>query len=407
MRLRREPEPNPEVQRALAALDAALAGEDVDAEHDDLRQLAVALRDERPQPRPEFELALDLRVHEGFPREDRAGIHQATPAQRRELHKPHRLRTTPLALGTAAAIFIVATAALTTGLLGGGNDRNPNQPPQELEDTLGFEGSGASTGQPATGATEQRDQAAAPPPATVAPQARDRQVGRSVERSAELVLSTPRDRIEDVADGVVRVTDRHGGFVLGSTVSAGANAGAQLELKVPGERVQQAVADLSGLAHVRSRTQAARDITSDFVPPRRRLADALAERRVLLRRLAAAATANEVTAIRARLRAVNRRIDRAQSVLRRLRDRVGFSLVSVSVEPGRDEADGGGWSLGDAAGDALTVLGVIAGATIIGMAVAIPAGILALVAWLAYRALIQRRRERALDLPPTTHTASD
>src|SRR5688572_3227434 len=112
MRLRREPEPSPDTIRVLAAVDAALAGDRVDAEHSDLRNLAVALRDERPQPRPEFELALDLRVHEGFPREDRPGIHKATPTQRRELHTPRRLRTTPLALGTAASIFIVATALI-------------------------------------------------------------------------------------------------------------------------------------------------------------------------------------------------------------------------------------------------------------------------------------------------------
>ena len=60
-------------------------------------------------------------MHEGFPRADAPGIHKEEPARRKELHTPHRLRTTPLALGTAAALFIVATAVLTTGLLGGGD----------------------------------------------------------------------------------------------------------------------------------------------------------------------------------------------------------------------------------------------------------------------------------------------
>ena len=89
-----------------------------------------------------------------------------------------------------------------------------------------------------------------------------------------------------------------------------------------------AVADLSELAHVRSRTQDARDITAEFTSPRRRLADALAERRGLLRQLARADTPNETAAIRARLRAVNRRIDRAQAELRRLRERVAFAAVT-------------------------------------------------------------------------------
>ena len=46
----------------------------------------------------------------------------------------------------------------------------------------------------------------------------------------------------------------------------------------------------------------------------------------------------------------------------------------------------------------LVLLGAVSGAAIIALAVALPAGILALGAWLAYRALARRRRERALDL---------
>ena len=151
---------------------------------------------------------------------------------------------------------------------------------------------------------------------------------------------------------------------------------------------------------MRSRTQAGRDITSEFSSPRRRLADALAERRGLLRRLARAATPNETAAVRARLRAVNRRIDR---------NRADAALACVSgsrspqwrspCEPGGTAEADGGWTLGDAARDALSVLGAVAGATIIALAVALPAGILALGAWLAYRALARRRRERALDAP--------
>src|SRR4051812_29951019 len=119
MRLRKDREPSPQQVAALAALDAALAGEPVEPAHDDLRALAVALRDGRPRPRPEFDLALDLRVTEGFRAEDERGIHTAEPARRRELHAPRRLRTTPLALATAASLFIVATAVVTTGVLGG------------------------------------------------------------------------------------------------------------------------------------------------------------------------------------------------------------------------------------------------------------------------------------------------
>ena len=52
MRLRREPEMDPETRRELEALDAALAGLPVDPRDEELASLAVALRDERPLPRP-------------------------------------------------------------------------------------------------------------------------------------------------------------------------------------------------------------------------------------------------------------------------------------------------------------------------------------------------------------------
>ncbi len=401
MRLRRRHEQDPETIRTLAALDAALAGDRVDAGHDDLRELAVALRDERPRPRPEFELVLDLRAREGFPREGGTGIQDARVAPRRESRKLRRLRATPLALGTAAALFIVATAVLTSGVLGGGGDdlgstRAPavGQVTQQSEDSAG---SGAAA--PAL--------SSAPEPGNsgVAPRAK----ARKVVRAAELTLSTPRSSIEDVADDVIRVTDRHGGFVLDSSVSSGdrGDAGASLELRIPADRLTAAVADLSELGHVRSRTQSTSDITAQFSSPRRRLADALAERRGLLRQLARADTPNETAAVKARLRSVNRRADRARRELRALRERVSFAAVSVAVEPGSGKSVDGGWSLGDAARDALDVLGAVAGATIVALAVAVPAAVLAGLAWMARGAVLRRRRERVLDAPVVRSSAAD
>jgi hypothetical protein len=85
---------------------------------------------------------------------------------------------------------------------------------------------------------------------------------------------------------------------------------------------------------------------------------------------------------------------------------VTLSRVSVSIEPGRDAAaKDSGWTLGDAVRDALGVLGALAGAAIVGLAVAIPAALIGLVAWLAYRGVVRRRRERALDAASAPATA--
>ena len=381
MRLRREPDLDPAAIRELDSLDAALAGRPVDPRDEDLAELAVALRAERPRPRPEFELDLDLRMREGFPAPEPPARPKATRAFRRRW---------ALALGTAASVFIVVTAVLVSGGRDGGTAGEPL--PAELEDarppTMG------SGGAPEALAPE----SAPPQPGDTAARARRRQV----ERAASLTLAPSRDRIEETADEAIGVTDRHGGFVLSSSVSSGdgSEVGAALDLRIPSERLQQALADLSKLAHVRARTQDTRDITGAFTSPRRRLADALAERRALLRQLARAATPNETAAVRARLRAVNRRINRAQAELRRLRERVSFSAVAVTIEPGSSSAgaDGGGWTLGDALDDALGVLRALVGATLVALAVLVPAALLAAVAWLSYRPWIRRRRERALEM---------
>src|SRR3954471_8112413 len=59
---------SPETIRELAALDAALAGEPVERDLADLAELTALLREERPQPDPQFIRALDHRAAQRFPR---------------------------------------------------------------------------------------------------------------------------------------------------------------------------------------------------------------------------------------------------------------------------------------------------------------------------------------------------
>jgi Domain of unknown function (DUF4349) len=359
----------------------------------DLRELVLDLQAGRPVPRDEFIRALDARAAAGFPK-----------PQRRLLEAPRRLRPprriAPLALGSAAAVFIVATAVVAGMLSGGGSDeRRPG-------DTKPVPAVGAEHARPSpsvTGAAgnSQRDSSSrvlvapsspAPPPSGIAPRARV----RKVERAASITLAPPRDEIEGVADGVIRTADRYGGFVLDSSVSSGEReAGATIDLRIPSDRLEAAIADISKLAHVRARSQQALDITGRYTSPRRRLADAAAERRALLKELARAVTPNQTASVRARLRLVNRRIETARATLRRLENRVNYSAVSVSIEPG-SRADGGHWTVGDAFGDAVTVLGVVAGAGLVGLAVLVPFALLIAVGWVARSAYLRRARERAL-----------
>ena len=146
-----------------------------------------------------------------------------------------------------------------------------------------------------------RAAAAAPDPGGGSPGS-DGRARRDQERSAALTLAARPREIEDVAAGILRVTDAAGGFVASSTVASGSGSGGTFELRIPTARLNKALADLSRLAKVRERTQSSRDITAETVSARERLREARREREGLLRALANATTLNETEAVKARLR---------------------------------------------------------------------------------------------------------
>jgi hypothetical protein len=369
--MRRRDVLDPEVARELAALDAALAGEAVD-------ELVRAVRAERPEIPPQFARDLDTRVQAGF-----AGPRSA----RRRLSIPRVSRRTLMpALGAAASLLValVVVASLSSG----GEDMQP-APQNAPAPARG--GTAESLATSATG-----DAVAPDDESAVAPGA-----ARRVERQASVVLTAPAGEVPEVSDGVIRATDEVGGIVASSSVSTGddGRAGASFQLRVPTRRLDDALARLSKLGHVRSRTQSSQDVTASFVSARERLDEALAERKGLLRQLAGANTQNETASIRERLRIVRAEISSARASLRRLRVRTDYSVVSVSVVTdgeGGAATGGGNWTPEDAARDAVRVLEVLAGATLVSLAVLRPLALLGLFVAAGARTARRRGRERAL-----------
>ena len=72
-----------------------------------------------------------------------------------------------------------------------------------------------------------------------------------------------------------------------------------------------------------------------------------------------------------------------------------LAAVSVAVEPGASRGDGG-WSTGDAAHDALAVLGAIAGGSLVALAVLVPAVVLLALGFAGRAAYLRRAREASL-----------
>jgi hypothetical protein len=177
---------------------------------------------------------------------------------------------------------------------------------------------------------------------------------------------------------------------------------ASLELQVPSASLDRALAALSSLAHVGSRTQNALDITDATGAARDRLAQARTERLALLRQLARASTAGELASIRARLALVGGRIASDQAQLGSLLTRGQFAHVSVTIaedQPAAGAGGGSGWSPGAALDDALSVLEAVFAVVVVALAAFVPTAVLGGLAWWGLRPARRRRREGAL-VPP-------
>jgi hypothetical protein len=236
----------------------------------------------------------------------------------------------------------------------------------------------------------------APPDAAFAPGERSRRV----ERSAALVLAAAHDDLDRVAEGVADVADRQGGFVLRSSLSTGDGGGnGEFELRIPARNLRPALRDLAKLADVRSRTQSGQDVTRQFVSVTDRLQVARAERRSLLRRLESAEGDAQTEALRRRLDLNAGQIRGLRGQVRDLRARTDYASVSVTLAAKGGEGSGsgaGGDGLGGALDDALGSLSASVEILVRVLGVAIPVGVLALLAWLGARAAGRRRREAAL-----------
>jgi len=380
----------------LVAIDDAL--ETGAADHSDpltreLQELALALRADAPEPTAEFRDELRRRMRSGFPK--------PVPGPR-----PLWQRVATPAFATAlVALPIVLLVILaggsgesgldggsSGGTGGGGDDASEAAPaivtPQRPAEGRQFERAADQA------ATSGGRALPLPTDGGFAPGQRN----RKIERSIGLELEMPVDQMARVAEQVTTVTNRHGGFVLSSSVSTGDDsAGGDFELRIPAPRLRPALRDLAALADVRTQSQSGRDVTREHVTASDRLQSARAERRSLLRRLELAATDEEAEAIRRRLELVAGEISGLRGQLRDLRLRTDYAVVIVSLLPkDGDEGGAAGGSFDDALGDAGDLLVGVAGVIVRVLAVALPLGLIGLAGWLVGRAFTRRRRESAL-----------
>jgi uncharacterized protein DUF4349 len=374
---RHEPTLDPAVAAELEALEAALAGDP--AAEPELAALVRDVRAEAPAMAPDFRARLDDRVTEGFAK------------------APRRARTRRRDLVPALAVAGCVLAALVAVVLsadGGSNDSASSA--GSTAAPLAAREQSSDSAKSSSGAGGSSSGTAAAPPLAAAP-APARQ--RRVERSTRLELTAT--DVQAASDGVVRATQATGGFVQSSQVSTGdGRSTASFVLRVPTSRLDDALARLSRLGHVKSLQQSADDITNVYNGASTRLAEARAERRGLLRALARATTAAQISSLRTRIADNRRALQRDQREFDAVRNRANYATIGLELTGvARKHAavpGGGSWTPGDAARDAVRVLEVSAGVALIALAVLVPLTLVGAAGGFAAVAVRRRRREAAL-----------
>jgi hypothetical protein len=402
------------IERDLHAVDEALAAGT--ATHDDplareLQEVALALRAEAAQPDEEFAAALGERMKAGFPappgsaRARVEGAREWMRELRRDMPPPSRMLPAAAAVVT---VVLIGIAVASLDIERTNTDDDGGGGASVAQDSDGGGGGGAEA---APGAAEpalppgQPDRAGAGATAL-------RRAGpfnrpgfapgtprRRVERTISMTLEAPDEEIPRVGQEITRVTARHGGFVLSSSLDTSDDgASGYYELRIPAGRLRPALADLAGLATVSSQSQSGRDVTRRHVTIEDRLQAARAERRSLLRRLELATTDEEAEAIRRRLDLVAAEINGLRGLLRDLRLRTNYAVVTVDLSGTGDDSSGAGagGSLDDALNDAGDLAVGLAGVLIRIAAIAVPLALIAALGWLAARLLRRRRRESVL-----------
>jgi hypothetical protein len=321
------------------------------------------LRAVAPRPEPAFRARLDAQVDAGFPRPQR------------------RLRLPSLRIVLPAAGTAVAAVVAVALVLGNGQDGPAGGPDVAVQRETATPGPAADSG------------AAAAPTQSVAPAP----AGRRVERSARLELGARAGRFQAVTDGVVRTTQRFGGFVATSQIGRDGGGGtATFLLRIPAARLDDAMAELSRLGTIRSIEGSTQDLTGTYDAASSQLEDARTQRRAIVARLATASGA-EADRLRTRLATATAKVERLERRQRELRARTTYATVDLTVVGARTGAvappSDGPWTPGDAWRDARRALEIAAGILIVVASFAVPLGLLA---WLAVL-LRRRRRDAVLD----------
>jgi hypothetical protein len=294
-----------------------------------------------------------------------------------------------------ALVLVPAALALAAGIVVGGRDSGSQREAEATTPATAFE------------SATQDSRAAAPPGALVGPVEKTR---RAQEWDVRLDLAVRDNRaLSDASAEAISLTRELGGFVVSSNIATDGPSGrADLVLRVPQRRVQDAIAQLSELGTITGQQVSVQDRQGDLDRLAKRI-DTLRIQRAELDAQLAQPGLSEPERLRLELRR-----QRVQGLLNQLtRERssvsaeVAFAEFRVSLATKRAAAAPGGGRFDDAIGSALGVLAVAAAAALFLAIVLLPLAAIAAALLLGRRALRRRDDERLLDRPRPTPSAGE
>lgn len=227
--------------------------------------------------------------------------------------------------------------------------------------------------------------------------AQDRAIVRSA--SVELTVTSARAAATDAA----RIASDVGGIVESQSLASDGQSAqfADLTLRVPAEKLDEAIAALTGLGEVRSETRTSDDVTEATVDLEARVTALTASIERLTDLMAGAATTSELIEAESALAQRQQDLDGLNAQLESLKGQVEMASVWVSLREASALPGGGPQTFWDAILVGMNSIGSFFVGLVIALGVALPWLVLAAVIGFAILIPIRRRRRRArIDAPP-------
>jgi hypothetical protein len=216
---------------------------------------------------------------------------------------------------------------------------------------------------------------------------------QKIIKTADIEVEVGKEDVDDAVQDAIALAERHGGFVLSTTLDQDKKASATVAIRVPSEEFESALGDLKGVGKLLSETVQGRDVSEEFVDLQARLRNLEAQETVLLRLYDRAQSVADTIRIQREVQDVQLEIERHRGRLRFLEDRtslstIGVRFTEVGAAPKPDVPPSGAIAKAwEQAKD--LALGVVSG-VIVATGFVVPVGLLAMIAFLLFRALRPR-----------------